>query len=289
MIFSTVLSLVAALQVAQVPSSYVPPRPSPDSILAKVNGVPIKATDIEKLLWDWRGYEVMQDLISFQLIHDQAAKAKVSVTPSDVQKEYEKFAAEQKKNLPPGQDFESALRQQHQPKSRLYMQIESNLLLTKIVDTNFDPKKFVKISTLVFKPKSESATDLADAVGKAQDAYNRISKGESWDAVMGSSNQDQVLIQNKGVLGWRNMDAFPALTQSELKAGKVGTITKPVQTMNGIQFFQVLGIGADAKGGDLVELKALYEQSAKQTFIQNMQKTAKIERYYGETTKPKTK
>jgi len=289
MIFSTLLTLTAAFQLAQVPNTYVPPRPTPETILAKVDGVAIKASDVEKLLWDWRGYEVMNDMISYQLIHHKASTLKVSVTAVEVQKEYEHFAAEQKKNLPPGQDFETYIRQLHQPKSRLYMQIESNLLLTKIVDASFDPKHFIKISTLVFKPKSEAAADLADAVGKSQDAYGRIQKGETWDKVMNSSNQDQVLIQNKGVLGWRNLDAFPAMTQAELKAAKPGTITKPVQTLNGIQFFQVLGIGAEAKAGDLVELKAIYEQSAKQAFIQNMQKSAKIERFFDEAPKPKIK
>ncbi len=287
MLFSVLVSLTAAYQMVQIPSTFLPAKPAPETVLAKVDGVAIKASDVEQLLWDWRGYEVTQDLISYQLIHQHAKKLKVSLTPAEIQQEYDRFVKEQSKNLPAGQNFESMLKQQHQPKSRLFMQIETNLLLTKIVDAQLDTSKFFKVSTLVFKPKTEAATDLADAVGKAQDAFKRISSGETWDKVMASSGQDPNLVQNKGVLGWRNFDAFPAVTQAELKASKVGVVTKPVQTQNGLQIFKILALGPTATGADLAELKAAYEQSAKQSFLQNLQKDAKIERFYGDTTKPK--
>ncbi len=287
MIITALFAYAAATQMVQIPTTYLPLKPTPETVLARVDGVPIKASDVERLLWDWRGYEVTQDLISYQLIHEQASKLKIVATPADIQKEYEKFVAEQKKTLPAGQDFDSVLKQQHLPKSRLYMQVETNFLLSKIVSAKFDPTKFVKIATLVFKPKTEAASDLAESVGKATDAYNRLTKGEDWEKVMNSSGQEAVLIQNKGLLGWRNIDAFPAFTQAELKTAKVGSFTKPVQTQNGLQLFQIKGIGSQATGSDLTELKAIYEQSAKQTFLQNLQKTAKIERLYEQTPKAK--
>jgi parvulin-like peptidyl-prolyl isomerase len=276
MIISALFSIIAASQTVQIPATYLPPKPAPETVLAVVDGVPIKASDVELLLWDWRGREVTQDVIAYQLIHKRAETLKIAVTPSDVQKEYDKFVAEATKKLPPGQTFDDLLKEKQQPKSRLYMQIESNLLLSKIVDVQFDPKKFVKVSTLVFKTKTASATDMADAVGKAQDAYARLIKGEDWDKVMQSTGQEDALIKGKGLLGWRSQEAFPPITQTELKTAKVGTLIKPVSTQNGIQLFRIEAMGATATGKDLAELKEVYEQTAKQGVFQSLKTSAKI-------------
>ncbi|MDR3691154.1 MAG: peptidylprolyl isomerase [Fimbriimonas sp.] len=289
MIINALLSVVAAFQMAQIPATYLPAKPTPDTVLVKVDGVAIKASDVENLLWDWRGREVTQDLIAYQLIHKKAETLHLAVTPDDVAKEYERVKAEAAKTLPAGQNFDDMLRQRGQPKSRLFMQIESNLLLTKIVDVQLDPKKFFKVSTLVFKPKTESATDLADAVGKAQDAYKRLAAGEAWDKVMKSTGQDEALVTGKGDLGWRSIDAFPATAQAELQRAAVGAYIKPVQTQNGLQLFRLDAVGAKATAKDLEELKKIYEQSAMQTTFMALRNGAKIEGMFAPLPAPAQK
>jgi len=288
MILPSLITVALALQSVQtlhVPSNYLTQKPSLETVLAKVDGVPIKANDVERLLWDWRGYETMQDLITYQLIHARAAKLSIVVTPAEIQKAFDDIVKEQSAHLPAGQDFDTFLRQQHNPKSRLFMQVESNLLLSRIVDKQFNPSEFFKVSTLIFKPKTKNGSDILEAAGKAQDAYNRLVKGEDWSKVMNTSSQDPLLVQNKGLLGWRRLDAFPADTAEELKKLKPGGLTKTVETDNGIQLFRLEAVGTSVTGTELAELRQLYEQNAKGKLIEGLEKAAKVERFYGAPTK----
>src|SRR5665213_3264764 len=116
MFFIALPFVAAALQAAQIPSAYLPQKPAAETVLAKVNGVPIRESDVDRLLWDYSGYEITQDLISYQLVRQEAAKMKVSVTQAEVQKAYDEMVVQEKARLSPGQDLEDMMRKQGYPK-----------------------------------------------------------------------------------------------------------------------------------------------------------------------------
>jgi FKBP-type peptidyl-prolyl cis-trans isomerase len=321
MIFPVLLSIVA-LQSGQAPSSspakpkarpvaskakqsefaagYLPPAPLPSTVLAKVNGTAIRASDVDQLLWDWAGRGVMEDLILFELIKDRARTDKVTVTPAEVQSLFDKQISEIQRQIPAGQDLDGFIREKGFPKSRLYLHIEADLLMTKIVDLRFKKSDYISVSTLVIggkpptpptpqaavtspiKPPTPPApVDKAVTAGKAMDVYNRLTKGEDWDKVMQSTDQPPQTAQTHGALGWRAVAAFPAQTQAEFKTLKVHQYTKPVETMNGFQIFRIDDIGENAQPSNLEGLKKEYEARAKQSLAQELQRGAKIERLYG--------
>ena len=280
MIFPAILSFTMAFQAVQVPTAYLPAPPAVNSVLAKVNGAVIKTTDVEQLLWDWAGPEVTNDLVLFQLIRQRAVLDKVTVTPAEIQKVYDKQMAEIKKQVPAGQEIDAFIREKGFPKSRLYLHIAADILITKIVDLKFKPADYISVSTLVVKAKSPSAADLQEATGRAQDIYNRLKKGEDWEKVLASTDQSPQTMQTHGVLGWRAIDAFPPVTKLEFKSLKVKDYAKPVQTSNGLQIFRIDGFGSSADVSGLAELKKQYEDRAKNSLIPELQKAAKIEKFF---------
>jgi len=316
MIFPALFTLLAAHQAGQAPASqaakakvqppvaksndfatgYLPSAPQPSTVLAKVNGVPIKASDVNSLLWDWAGRGVIEDLILFELIRERAKMDHLTATPAEVQQAFDKQMAEIQKQIPAGQDLDTFIREKGFPKSRLYMHIEADLLMTKIVDLKFKKTDYINVSTLVVSNKPPqpptpntqppgstipTQPDKAVALGKAMDIYNRLSKGEDWDKVLQSSDQSPQLVQSHGSLGWRAIAAFPPQTQAEFRSIKLHAYTKPVETPNGLQIFKVDGLGENADPASLESLKKEYEARAKQSLAQELQGAAKIERMYG--------
>ncbi len=290
-------------QASEASKGYLPDAPTSSTVLAKVNGVSIKASDVDNLLWDWAGRGILEDLILFQLIKDKADKVKVSVSQEEVQKAFDKQIGEIQKQVPAGQQLETFIREKGFPKSRLYLHLQADLLMTKIVDQNFKQTDYINVSTLLVVPKSKQQTattptpgpaptppevtpaDKQEAAGKATDIYNRLVKGEDWDKVLQSSEQSPQAVQTHGALGWRAVAAFPALTQAEFKTLKVHGYTKPIETPNGLQIFRIEGFGPSADAASLETLKKEYEGRAKQSLAQELQKGAKIERLYGKSAK----
>jgi hypothetical protein len=266
-----------ALQGPQVPEQHLPKPPSPEKVLAKVNGVEIKAAEVEALLWDWRGNEVLQDVISYELIKAQAEKAKVSVPEIEVLKVVDDQLREIKERIPKDKDLATALREQGFPQSRLYLRVKTDLMLERMAEREFDPAKFVMVSTMVFRPKSESGSDLGDALKQADLAYQRLIKGSKWEDVLKTSGQTDEILGANGRLGWRNLDVFPPPAQKELQGAKVGQITMPVQTSAGIQFFRLDGLGREAKGEELATLKQIYMQGARRQILDRIKREGKVE------------
>lgn len=271
-------SLVALFQSGQIPASALPAVPSSDKVVARVNGEEIRAKDIEPLLWDWRGYEVTQDVITYRLIEGEAKKVGVSVPPAEVEKRFSAELAKMQAAVPAGQNLDEALREHGIPRSRLYLRIHTELLMDKIVLNGFHASDFVRISTAAYRPKTEAATDLQEAISRGTAAYDRLKKGNTWQKEVAASDDDPNLKAQSGLMGWRNVSAFPAGTQAELKTARPGGITKPVQAGGAIQIFRVeaRGEGADAK--DLDELRAAYLQQARPQLLTRLRNDAKIER-----------
>lgn len=282
MLLTTVFFALAKLRGAQIPASVLPKPPANERVVARVNGQDILAKDVEGYLWDWRGNEVLGDVITYHLIQKEAEKLKVEIAPEALQKAYESQVQKMKANIAPGQDVDANLRQQGFPKSRLYLRVHADLLLDQIVLKRFTLDDYVRISTAAYQAKSESATDVAAAIKRAEAAYDRLQKGGDWNAEVKASDDDAALKEQKGLLGWRMLTAFPTGTQNELKAVAKGSYTKPVQAGGAIQIFRLEMRGKDAKGAELEELRSAYLSTARQQTIEQLRKDAKIERLFPE-------
>ena len=263
--------------IAAIPPALMTNRPPLTNSVAKVNGIEIKADEVDRLTWEWRHREVEQDLIDFLVVKTAAKKAGIAVSPEEVDAEIQAYL--KRYQAPPGKTAEQALEAQGVPRSRLFLKIRSQLLLRKLQLAEFHPEEFVKVSTAIYGAENERPEILAQDMKRAQTAYEQLSKGTPWQTVLASSTNRPEVLSSGGLIGWRPKKAFPDAVRIQFDAAKPGTYTKPAQTQNGIQIFRVEQLGSAAKPSDIEELKGAYLTSSRTEFIKRLTATAKIERY----------
>ena len=286
MVFTTfVVAAHLLMQSAQFQLSIpgLEKAPTSDSVVAKVNGVAIKAKDIEDLLWDVRGEEIITDIADYQVVKAEADKRGVIVTEGEIESQVTKYLAQMKKDVPAGQTFEGAMAQAGLTKQRLFLRVKSALLLTKVALLDFDPKRYVRVSTIVVRPRSSTAADISSTIAVVQKAYDRLKAGEPWPKLVDELVVDQHGKETRGLLGWRQLIAFPETVQGEINTLKKGDITKPVQTNNGIQIFRVEAKGDDVTKAELDQMKSELSPTLMIEAQQRIFKDLKIERLYPAT------
>jgi parvulin-like peptidyl-prolyl isomerase len=271
------LCAALSLQGALVPPQHLPKTPASDKVVAKVNGAEIHAGEIEALLWDWRGQEVLQDIVSYKLICAEAERLKIQTAEVEVLKMVDDQIQEVKAGLPKDGDLEAELRRRGYPQSRLYMRVKSNLMLQRIAEQEFRPSEYVMVSTMVFEPQSKAEADVARAKTEAQAAATRLRNGEKWEVVLKSSHQPDTLAESLGALGWRRYDAFPDSTATALAKLKPGQVSDPVELPAGVQLFRVDALGSSAKDADLEDMRAIYMSTARAAILQRLHRDGKVE------------
>lgn len=286
-ISSLVLGLHLVLQTTafQFSAPTLSKAPLPDTIIAKVNGVGIRAKDIEDLLWEVRGEEILNDVMYYQVAKMEADRLGVIVTDGEVELEITRQKDLMKQGLSPGQTLEDALAQAGQTKTRLYLAAKSSLYFSKIAMKDFNPKDYVRISTIVVRPRSDTATDVSATIQVVQKAYDRLKAGEPWERLVNELVVDQEGKQQHGLLGWRELTAFPDEAKAQIvKLGK-GEITQPVQTKNGIQIFRIEAKGDSATKDDIEQMRVELSPLLNMQVTQRIKKTLKIEKLFP-TKKP---
>ncbi len=263
--------------IADIPAKFFAPKPEGAAAVAKVDGVPITASEVERLVWDWRAYEAMQDLVTYRMLLAEGARLGVRVQDADVEKALADQLKQSAASGAPGSNPEQTLYEQGFPKSRLFLRVKSQLLLEGIAAMEFNPAHFVEVSTIIVKPKSEQASDLAAAIQQAQKAYDDLKAGAKWDAVLKRFQSEPEVLRNHGRVGWRPYSAFPESVRKELQTLAEGAITNPAQTGNGIQIFRVDRQGKGVQGEVLGELKRQYLESSRQQALDRIRKAAKVE------------
>lgn len=284
MILTTTIAVAClAFQGAStdIPTKYLPPKPDPKKVVARVNGVPITAADVNRLVYDWRGWEATQDLITYTMVAAEAKKAGVSVTQAEVDKELQVQLANYAKSLQPGMTLAQTLKETGFPKSRLWLRVKSQLLLDKVALKSLEPKNYVDVSTILVPTKSEQASDVAEAIKLSQQAYDDLKNGANWDTVLKRFQSNAEILKTHGHIGWRSLSAFPESVRKEIATLKEGGFTKPAATNNGIQIFRVDRFGASAAGAVLKELQDHHLQSTRQPTLDKIRKAAKIEDFWG--------
>ena len=272
------LALQSGAYQLSVPS--LSKAPTADTIIGKVNGVSIKAKDVEDLLWEVRGEEILNDIMFYQVAKMEADKLGIIVTDVEVEQEVARQKDLMKQGLASGQTLEDALAQAGQTKSRLFLVAKSSLYFTKIALQDFDAKAFVRVSTIVVHPRSESAADIAATIQVVQKAYDRLKAGEPWERLVDELVVDQQGKQLRGLLGWRELTAFPDEAKKQLIALKKGDVTQPVQTKNGIQIFRIEAKGEGATKEELEQMRGELTELLKFQATQKIKKTLKIEKLF---------
>jgi hypothetical protein len=282
----SIVAAIAGLQIAlqtggiQLGIPNLKPAPDKDQVLVKVNGQEIRASDIAALLWDVKADEILNEVTYFQLAKAEADKLGIFLTGKEIDDGVQRELDAMKANLAPGQTLEQAMVSSGQTRARLYLAVKTSLLLTKIAFAEFDPKLYVKVSTIIIKPASNSAADLASAIKIAQGAYDRLQKGDAWEAVVDDVVTDEAGRESRGRLGWRLLSAFPDDVRSEIGLLKANQFSKPAQIQNGIQFFRIDKFGKDLAKEDLDQMRIEMTEALRLQAVTKIRRTMTIERVW---------
>lgn len=273
------LAAALAFQGSPFPTSYLGQTPQMTKVLAKVNGQAITAGEVQRYLWDWKAGEVLDDLIFYRVVQDEADRLGVKLDPREVNAQFDRQLDQLKSQIPQGMTVGEALAQRGMPKSRLYLSIRREMLVNLLALREFSPTQFLRVSTIIVAPSGDSAEALSEAIDKANKAYQRLTSGEKWDEVLKSATNDPRLLESKGVIGWRHMSAFPQSLQTQLKNAKPGEFTKPVQTQFGLQIFRIDARGETLAGAELEDLRAQFLAATRDSLVQRLRQQSKIEKF----------
>lgn len=257
----------------------LPAAPPADKVVATVDGFSIKASDLERQLWDWHGYEVMQEMIINRIVDAKAEAAKLSATDAEIQRAFDNQIDNLKANLPAGGDIDIFMKERGGNRSRLWLGARREVLLAKLVLSAFKLEDFVSVSTILIRPKSEAVADVTASINRANELYGKLKKGESWNALFPAYNADPN-VPNNGLIGYVMLSRFPATTQTELATLKAGDYTKPVQTNFGFQVFRLEKRAKDASTVDIESLKNQYLTTQKRPYLDALTKSAKVTRFF---------
>lgn len=265
----------AALQ-ASFPTRHLGVPPGPGAVLATVNGVAITSEDALAYLWEWRGNDVLQELIAYRIVADEAAKLGVTVTDAEVDRAVDARLKEERTALTPGRTLEDALQAQGFARSRWFVRLKSELLFDRICAKSLDPKAWIRVSAMVFQPTSPGEGGLGVAEAVANKAIERLRQGVAWSTVYAEDARDAR--PRLGLEDWWPTAFFPEDARAKLLEAGVGGVVGPVRTGRGVEVFRVEGLGESAKGDERTLLEHAHLVRSRDAVLERLRKAYKVER-----------
>jgi foldase protein PrsA len=258
-----ILSAVPAFSAGTkvVPKALPKAAAAPAGVMATVNGEKITKDDLAKTAFDWDGSMVLERMIMYKLMDQEAKKAGVVVTQKDVTAKF----AELKKNMPPGQDFNDVLKRSGMTPNSAAAYMKMNLQVESII------RKTIKVAPedLAGYNKSEhilirvpNATDPkekdkneADAKAKIEKIAAEIKGGLSFEEAAKKYSEDPMTKETGGDLDFRGPGELMPEFENAAKALKPGEVSAPVKTSYGYHLIKLIANGKDAKGADRKKLE----------------------------------
>lgn len=280
--FSIFFFLSAAIQITQItfsiPQGKMLPIPEPEKTIAKVNGKEIRAKEVEKFLWDWFGNQTLQILIGAAMMEEAAKEAGVTVEHEEVVAQVEQQIGHLRARVPPGKTLEDQLRLQGTSYTRYYIQARTELLGRKIVLKSFNPDDLRQLSQILIRPKGKEDKDKEEAKLRAQQAYNQIKGGESWQNAVMTFTDDPTTKANAGRLGWVSIAELPEEAREQVRQLKQGEICGPFDTQYGFVIFRIDAIGPPT-GSELEVAKNRFISRRLMQLYREINEKAKVENF----------
>lgn len=284
--------LVVASQITlTLPHDKMLASPKPSDFVAMVNGKSLTAQEFERILWDWYGYGVVQEVIGSMIVSDEAEREGVTVTDEEIAAEMDQAVAPFKKSIPPGWTLEDTLRAVPYEYggsysfSHLYNQARTRLLVRKMVLRGFKPEELRLLAQIVIKPKDFSEAARKEARLLAENVVAMARAGEGWLALVERYSQDETTKASGGRLGWIAPNDMYVEIRAAASDAKAGDIIGPYEVPAGVVVVRVEGVGPPPQN-ELEVARNVYLQRATQEFYEGLRKKATYENKLAPPIKP---
>jgi parvulin-like peptidyl-prolyl isomerase len=268
-------------QRPQTPPQYRPaPLPAPDTVVATVNGEPIRAGELIQASYEWFAATAVEELILERVIEQEARAQRVTVSNAEVEARYKQQLQNAESQVPPGMSLDDFLKRNQFPPSRLFARIRSQLLVEKLVERQVNLDDFVEYSQLVIRiqgntpEQQEENTPAAEA--KAQEAYQKIKEGLDFAEAVKEYSEDPFSKDRGGKMNWQNINFIVPDLRQKLQAMQPGEISEPFKMMGSIVIIRKERTGAQASPEEQQELREQAVRLQIGEYVRQLQSKAKI-------------
>jgi parvulin-like peptidyl-prolyl isomerase len=268
-------------QRPQTPPQYRPaPLPAPDTVVATVNGEPIRAGELIQASYEWFAATAVEELILERVIEQEARAQRVTVSNAEVEARYKQQLQNAESQVPPGMSLDDFLKRNQFPPSRLFARIRSQLLVEKLVERQVNLDDFVEYSQLVIRiqgntpEQQEENTPAAEA--KAQEAYQKIKEGLDFAEAVKEYSEDPFSKDRGGKMNWQDMKFIVPDLRQKLQAMQPGEISEPFKMMGSIVIIRKERTGAQASPEEQQELREQAVRLQVGEYVRQLQSKAKI-------------
>ena len=268
-------------QRPQIPPQYSPaPLPAGDTVVATVNGEPIRASELIQVSYDWFAATAIEELIVHRVIEQEARAQGISVSIEEVEARYKQRLQSAEAQLPPGMSLNDFLKRNQVPPSRLFAQMRTLVLAEKLVERQVNLDEFVEYSQIVIRiqgntpEQQEENTPAAEA--KAQEAYQKIKEGLDFAEAVKEYSEDPFSKDRGGKMNWQNINFIVPDLRQKLQAMQPGEISEPFKMMGSYMIIRKERTGSQASPEEQQELREQAVRLQLGEYVRQLQAKAKI-------------
>jgi len=262
---------------------------APDStVVGTVNGAKVTKGELMKLMWQWNAPSTLQDILNQKIIEQAAAKAKVTVSPKELQTKMQ----------------ESVKRMQMQTVQQLldqfrvtYFRFESGTKVSALAEktvqksvkvTDAEYAEWIKARHILIRfPQEEKDKAKQEEIAKKKidEIAAKIKAGEDFVKLADEYSEDPgnsaTGQKQGGDLGWFSRGKMVQEFEKAAFEMKAGQLSEPIKTFYGFHIIKVEKIGKDATPAEKAELnKQILERKVPgemQKWFTDLQATAKVD------------
>jgi len=218
------------------------PTPSPDEVIARVNGEPVTASQLERaaavagFLGEGQSDdEVLEGLVEEALVAQEAARRGLEVPDDEVEARVAEVVEAVGGEPSLDEQLRAAGLDQDDLRSRLRVVVAGELLQDELFSdvkvTRAQARRFYDQNREAFtEPAAVRLGDIAvrtEAI--AESVLVRIEEGQSFESAAGQFSADPELQASRGMLGWVTVASIPEPAREVVEGLRKGEISRPVQ------------------------------------------------------------
>ncbi|OYT71316.1 MAG: hypothetical protein CFK49_03675 [Armatimonadetes bacterium JP3_11] len=266
----------------QLPAQYRPaPLPPGDTVVAAVNGEPIRASELIQACYDWFAATAVEELILERIIEQEARAQNISVSDAEVEARYKQQLQNAEAQVPPGMSLDDFLKRNQFPPSRLFARIRTQMLAEKLVERQVNLDDFVEYSQIVIRIQGNTPEQQEEnapaAEAKAREAYEKIQQGLDFAEAVKEYSEDPFSKDRGGKMNWQNKNFMVPDLRAKLDALQPGQVSEPFRSMGSFMIIRKERIGSMASPEEQQDLREQAVRIQISDYVRQLQSKAKIE------------
>lgn len=239
-------------------------------VVAVVNGEKITKDQLISTAVDWHATMVLEQMVNFRIIDQEAKKAGVVITQKQIDAKIEEI----KKNLRPGQTFDDMLMRNGLTLNHAYavikMQLQTEGVLKKSMKvTSKDLEGYRHVQHVLIRlpnpsfpgaeeqpeEKEKIAQQDQEAKAKIDKIAQEIKDGLAFEEAAKKYSEDPGTKANGGDLGFITRGPMAPEFEEAVFKMKTGEISEPIKSPYGYHLIKLVIIGNEATGEDKKKLE----------------------------------